>query len=314
MTPAPVLGTDAGAATARWLTAADGMKLRALFWPLAGARGTVLMLTGRTEHAEKFGPTAARLAAAGYAAAAIDWRGQGLSQRLTEDPRKGHVGRFSDYQLDLAAFVAAADQIGLPGPQFMLAHSMGGCIGLRALMGENRFAAAAFSAPMWGILVPGGRDALYARLLGAMARAGLAARYAPPPASGPLNYLQTAPFAGNTLTTDPEAWEWMRGQLAANPELAIAGPTIGWVAAALAECRALARLPSPHIPCLTGLGSHERIVKSAAITARMADWPSGTLLRIEGAQHELLKESPPLRDQFLSAALALFDHHAAAAQ
>lgn len=311
MTPAPVLGDDAGAAQARWLTAADGVRLRALFWPLAGARGTVLMLTGRTEHAEKFGPTAARLAAAGYASAAIDWRGQGLSQRLTDDPRKGHVGRFSDYQLDLAAFVAAADQIGLPGPHVMLAHSMGGCIGLRALMGAHRFAAAAFSAPMWGILVPGGRDALFARLLGTMARAGLSLRYAPPPASGPLSYLQSAPFAGNTLTTDPEAWDWMRAQLTANPELVVAGPTIGWVAAALAECRALARLPSPDLPCLTGLGGHERIVKPAAIESRMAQWPGGTLLRIPGAEHELLKESPPLRDGFLAAALELFDRHTA---
>ncbi len=307
MTPAPVLGTDAGAAQARWLFAADRVKLRALFWPREGARGTVLMLTGRTEHAEKFGPTAARLAAAGYASAAIDWRGQGLSQRLTDDPRKGHVGRFSDYQLDLAAFVAASEAFGLPGPRYMLAHSMGGCIGLRALLSGSDFAAAAFSAPMWGILVPGGRDALFARLLGTMARAGLSLRYAPPPASGPLNYLQSAPFAGNTLTTDPEAWGWMRAQLAANPELVIAGPTIGWTAAALAECRALARLPSPALPCLTGLGGQERIVNPAAIESRMAHWPGGTLLRLPGAQHELLKESPALRDRFLSAAIALFD-------
>ena len=33
-----------------WLHAADGVRLRAGLWPLQGARGTVLLLPGRTEY------------------------------------------------------------------------------------------------------------------------------------------------------------------------------------------------------------------------------------------------------------------------
>ena len=40
-----------------------------------------------------------------------------------------------------------------PNPAIMIAHSMGGCIGLRSLMRGLPFKAAAFSAPMWGILM-----------------------------------------------------------------------------------------------------------------------------------------------------------------
>lgn len=311
MTDAPYLGDGPDTGFARWLTAADGVRLRGVFWPRDGARGTVLILPGRTEHAEKYGPTATRLADAGYASAAVDWRGQGLAQRLTADPRKGHVGQFSDYQLDLTAFAAAARAQGLPAPYFLLAHSMGGCIGLRGLIGGLDVAAAAFSAPMWGLNVPGGQTALFGTVFGAAARAGLHERYAPPPATGPVCYLATAPFAGNTLTTDPGVWDWMQGQLRRNPEITVAGPTIGWVAGAMTETRALARLAAPTIPCVTGLGGNERIVNLSAIESRMAGWPGGSLVRVPGAEHELLMETPARRDAFLSAVLALFARHSA---
>ena len=306
MTDAPYLGDGPAGGFARWLTASDGVRIRVVLWPCDGARGTVLMLPGRTEHAEKYGPTAARLAAAGYASAAVDWRGQGLAQRLLPDPRKGHVGRFADYQRDLDAFAAAARET-LPGPFYLLAHSMGGCIGLRGLMRGLDVAAAAFSAPMWGLDMPGGRTRLFSTVFSVAAMAGLRKAWSPPPATGPVCYLETAPFAGNTLTTDPQVWDWMQGQLRRTPGIALAGPTIGWVAEALADMAALAEMASPAVPCLTGLGGNERIVSKAAIESRMARWPGGELLRVPGAEHELLMESAPMRDAFLGRVLALFD-------
>lgn len=311
MTEAPYLGDGPDSGFARWLVAPDKVRIRGVFWPQAGARGTVLMLPGRTEHAEKYGPTAERLAAAGFAAAAVDWRGQGLAQRLTADPRKGHVGRFADYQLDLTAFAGAARAQGLPGPFLLLAHSMGGCIGLRGLMCGLDVAAAAFSAPMWGLNVPGGQSALFGAGFALAAGAGLKERYAPPPASGPVCYLETAAFADNTLTTDPTVWDWMQGQLRRCPDIVIAGPTIGWVAESLAETRALAQVPSPKVPCITALGGNERIVNRAAIESRMAGWPGGTLIHLPGAEHEVLMETAPKRDLFLSAVLDLFSRHTA---
>jgi len=41
----------------------------------------------------------------GYAVATIDWRGQGHSSRRLDNPLKGHVQNFSEYQIDVAAFV-----------------------------------------------------------------------------------------------------------------------------------------------------------------------------------------------------------------
>jgi len=304
VTDAPYLGDGPETGRAGWLTARDGIHLRAVCWPMDGARGTVFLLPGRTEHAEKYGPTAARLAQAGFASTAIDWRGQGLSQRLLPDARKGHVGRFSDYQADLDTWLEAARD--LPKPWFLLAHSMGGAIGLRALIRGLPFAAAAFSAPMWGILVPGRQQRLFAALTGTASRLGLRNAYAPPPATGPVCYVEVAPFAGNLLTTDASVWDWMQGQVRRTPELCIAGPTNGWLAEGLRECVTLARLPSPAVPVVTAVGTDERIVDTAAIQDRMRRWPGGQLVTISGAQHEILMAPPAQRDQFLTPVITLF--------
>src|ERR1700761_9309877 len=79
----------------------DGLTLRYARWePPAGRKGTVCIFQGRTEYVEKYFETVRDLRARGFAVATFDWRGQGLSQRLLPDPLKGHVQRFSDYQID----------------------------------------------------------------------------------------------------------------------------------------------------------------------------------------------------------------------
>lgn len=274
------------------------MRLR-VTWLARGAAGTVLLFPGRTEYAEKYGPVARWLGARGLSVLTIDWRGQGLSARLLPDAGIGHVVAFPDYQRDVAALLGAADALGLPEPRHLLAHSMGGAIGLRALTEGLPVASAAFSAPMWGIVLATGLRPV-ARALGWASRPlGLAERYAP--GTGRSMYIDGAPFEGNLLTTDREAYRWLRAQTTAHPELALGGPSLGWLHEALVEEVALARLPSPGVPCLCGLGSEEGIVSAAVIRERMSRWPGGRLMILEGARHELLMERAALREAFLSA-------------
>ena len=291
---------------ARWCHADDGTRLRAVIWPVTDAKGTVLILPGRTEHAEKYGRTAAELAQRGYASIALDWRGQGLSDRLLPDRRIGHVARFADYQRDLDAFVSLLGTTDLPGPRFMLAHSMGGAIGLRALIRGVAVRAAVFSAPMWGILVPRGQQRLFEALTRGAQLLGLGTRYAPPPATGPASYVQTAPFADNSLTTDPEMFAEMKRHFDREPDLLVAGPSLQWLHEALAECRALRLCPSPAVPALAAIGSRERVVDTGAVVQRMQRWPGGQLLKVEGAEHEMLMETPDIKALFLDSCVTFF--------
>lgn len=299
--PAPFHADVADApdgARAIWRVASDGTRLRVTL--LAhGEAGTVLLFPGRTEYAEKYGPAARRLGARGLSVLTIDWRGQGLSARLLSDVGIGHVVAFADYQRDVAALVEAADALGLAGPRHLLAHSMGGAIGLRALMEGLPVASAAFSAPMWGILLATGLRPV-ARALGWASRPlGLGARYAP--GTGPSSYTDAASFDGNLLTSDRAAYDWMRAQVAAHPELALGGPSLQWLHEALIEEVALARRASPGVPCLCGLGSEEGIVSASVIRARMARWPGGRLEIYPGARHELIVERAAIRDAYLGA-------------
>ena len=78
---------------------------------------------------------------------------------------------------------------------------------------------------------------------------GLGHAYAP--GTGADNYVATAPFEGNLLTTDPGMWQYMKDQLLAHPELLLGGPSLRWLHEALRECRELQSMASPESPALS---------------------------------------------------------------
>ncbi len=292
---------------ARWLAAVDGVHIRVGVWPHEGAKGTVFLLPGRTEYIEKYGRAAGDLAARGYATLSIDWRGQGLADRPLDQSGTGHVGTFAEYQLDMDAVLTFARAEDLPQPWFLMAHSMGGCIGLRTLTRDHPFKAAAFSAPMWGILMAAWMRPMAVALATASRWFNFDDRLVP--GTKEVTYVLQSGFVDNSLTTDPEMWDYMRQQALACPELTLAGPSLGWLQAALTECHALSLLPSPDLAVVTALGLQERIVDTGPIHTRMSVWPKGKLSLYPGAEHEVMMERPDTRTRFFDEACALFDLH-----
>jgi lysophospholipase len=306
---APLYAEADGPADGRafWLTTQDGLRLRAAIWNAAAPAGTVFLLPGRSEYVEKYGRAARDLAKAGYATLTVDWRGQGLSDRTCADPLLGHIDDFAEYQTDLDALLAFATRENLPRPWYLLPHSMGGCIALRALSRGLPFNAVAFSAPMWGILMSSALRPVATLLARASRWTGLHQRYVP--GTNDQSYLLSTPFAGNTLTTDPVMWDYMYQHCFTHADLRMGGPSLGWLHAALTECRALTRLPAPPYPALCALGSLEKIVDPRPIHALMARWPNARLNLYDGAEHEVLMERPTHRNAFLNGAVTLFRDH-----
>ncbi len=296
-------GPDGGAA--HWLTTSDGIRIRAAHWPLTEAKGTVLIFPGRTEYIEKYGPTAKVLQANGYASLAIDWRGQGLADRMIDNRDLGHVDAFADYQNDISAVLAYAAEIGLPHPYFMIAHSMGGCIGLRAAIDGLDIKAVVFSAPMWGVAASPLVRAYAWTLSNISIALGFSSRIFP--GQSEHSYVVRDPFEGNTMTGDPETWEWLRTNLVQKPDLGLGGPTLQWLNKMMRETRHLSKLPAPDLPCLTFLGTEEAIVDTGRIHARMANWNNGTLRVIQGGRHEMLTDRPEMREPIFKEMVAFFD-------
>lgn len=298
-----VAGPEGGAAW--WVHAADGVRLRFAYWPCEDARGTVLLFPGRTEYVEKYSLAAREFAARGYATVAVDWRGQGLADRVCPDLRVGHVALFSDYQADVDAVMAGLSELDIPQPLHLLGHSMGGAIGLYAATEGLDVASCAFTGPMWGIsLSPVVRQVGWA-LSSLAPMIGLGHKM--PPSTRPENYVISQPFEGNALTRDPEMYQMMIDQVTAHPEAAIGGPTFTWLRESLKVTRLLANRPSPRQPGLAIVGSAERIIDVDRIRARMEAWPNGDIWVVPDAEHEVMMEVPATRIQVFDRLTAHFD-------
>lgn len=290
-------------ATVGILDAGGGARLRYALWEATGdgSKGTVCLLQGRTEFIEKYFEVVGELRARGFAVATFDWRGQGGSTRLTRNPRKGHVGSFEDYLADFDSFTR---EILLPdclAPFYLLAHSTGGNIALRAATRRpSPFERIVLSAPLLDLA----RRRLRTQTLG---------RIAAILTYGGLGRLSVAPgryagvprrFEGNPLTSDPARFARMRAILDAAPELGVAAPTFGWLHAAIASMK---RINAPDfaervtVPTLMLVGTRERIVSVAAIEALGRALKAGGTLVLPGARHELLMEHDAIRECFWAA-------------
>lgn len=293
---------------AHWMTTSDGLRIRVGHWQAKTAtKGTVLLFPGRTEYIEKYGPAAADLAARGYATVTVDWRGQGLADRMLPERQLGHIDHFPNFQKDVAATLDLADRLALPKPYFLIGHSMGGAIGLRALIEGLPVNACIFTGPMWGIHISPVMRPI-GKLMGKIGPAiGLGGKLVP--TMGLQNYVLANPFEGNTLTNDPETYQFMHDQMTAQPDLVLGGPTISWLGEGLKDCTELAAMASPALPCITFLGAQEQIVDCPAVHDRMARWPGGELVLLDDVQHEVMMETPAVRKAVFDQMCSLFDQY-----
>ena len=137
-----------------YATTADGIKIRTGVWAARNPIGTVFVFPGRADYLEKYGGLANTFLDKNLNVLAIDWRGQGLSERLLQDRNIGHIEDFKSYQNDVAVMINTAVNAKLARPWIMFAHSMGALIGLRSLHSTPIFQKAVITSPMWGIEMP----------------------------------------------------------------------------------------------------------------------------------------------------------------
>jgi lysophospholipase len=302
--PAMLAGTYRGPDRYRLLTA-PGARLRLTSWNAPGtagrrARGTVVILPGRAEFIEKYATeTVGELLDRGFAVEAIDWRGQGLSDRPLPDRHKGHINDFATYVADLKLCL---DAVLTPdsGPVIGLAHSMGGHTLLRYLAehGRGPFAAAAMTAPMAGLK----REKLLRFALMLMPeRPSVDTRYLY--GSGPYSRLNRV-FASNMLTHDESRFRFTDRWFTADPRLAMGGPTAGWARQAI-RSMTLAEQPGflerIEIPTVIVSAGEDRLVDPATHARVVARLKQGELVTLPRSRHEVLMETDDLRAQFWDA-------------
>ena len=285
-----------------YLTLADGARIRYGIWPAAASaasRGTALLLPGRTEFIEKYFEPIWELTDRGFHVATLDWRGQGLSSRPTDNPSKDHVTSFRPRLDDLGRLVDDVVLADCPGPLSLVAHSMGGHLALHYLHDHPGLVKqAVLLSPMIGIHLGRMPENLVRGIVGVACRAGLEEGYA----LGRTDYgrYQQSDLWRDMLTSDPDRFMVEHHMIAENPALALGGVTYGWLKAAFGS---IDRLFVPGYaeeigtPMLIAMAGRERVVDNRRIGRLAARLPNCELVEIAGARHELLKESDPLRRQ-----------------
>ncbi len=287
----------------------DGVKLRVFRMPAArtgtqASRGTMAILPGRTQFAERWFETMRELAGRGFASAVIDHRGQGGSPRPLGDPMKHHLEDFAVMVADAAGFVRriARDER-MPAPIWLLGHSMGAHVGLRMLAEcseAKMIHGAVFTAPMVAIRTAPLPRPLLRALAELMIRLGRGEAYA----FGQRPWCDDArdrAMRRRLLSASEGRLARERAWLARHPELALGGVTWGWLAAALRSSRRLqAPGVAPAIPTasLFVIAGRDRVIDNRA--ARRFAWrmPHARIVEIEEALHEILHDRDCVRSAF----------------
>lgn len=279
----------------------DRQTLRCGVWPCGRDVhcGSVLLLGGRSEFMEKYGETIADLHRRGLDVFSFDWRGQGLSSRLTDDRLQGFVASYDDYVRDLEVVVERLVRPVARTPLMVLAHSMGGHVALRYLRDHPGIVdRAVLVSPMIDIL-PGGMLRRAARLLTRLAiRVRLDRTYMI--GHGPES-MEDRRFRGNRLTSDPVRFKVGHAAIAAKPELALGGITYGWLAATFDSIDLLHRDGYPEgiqTPIQMVGGVADRVVSIHAQRNLCRRIPDCRFRQIDGARHEILMETDAIRRDF----------------
>lgn len=276
-----------------------------------GSKGDVIVSPGQGEFIPKYFELAYDLIQRGYSAVHImEHRGQGASERvLTDEPKKGSVHEFAEYESDLSQLVKRV-RTERPGRKlFLIAHSMGSAISVLTLhdefSNEKVFSAAALSAPMFAIRAPVVRDTrlLLPLLRGLCVKTSTCDDYAPGQAKFNL-YLK---FDDNLLTHSENRWKMHQGMLRDDADLGINGPTTRWTLESTKAVMRIAKIAPPQdLPLLIFQAGEDRIVLPEAQTQFCAKSKNCHLVKVPGARHEILQERDVRRGPVLDRIDAFF--------
>jgi lysophospholipase len=281
------------------VTTDDGVELRYARFPpnRSPVRGTVIILHGRTEFIEKYFETINDIRRRGFAVATFDSRGQGGSSRLLGNTRKGHVRDFADHVNDFETVMQEVILPDCPPPYYVLAHSTGAAVALlSAARLRTQIDRMVLTAPLLALSY--GRPRMVAQITGFLMHFGLGETFSP---GAGATLMQTQPFDGNLLTSDPVRYQRSLAIADADPAIGVGGATIGWVNAAMRAC---ARMAEPDfaetvpMPVLIILGGSDSVVSNLAAEEFSRRVKTAAHLRIPGARHEILMERDQFRDQF----------------
>jgi lysophospholipase len=265
---------------------------------------------GRSESYLKYKELAFDLSALNISIFIIDHRGQGLSERLLENPYKGYVDQFDDYTDDLNTFITTVvkPNCAIADKPILLGHSMGGAIATRLIQKyPNSVKATLLSSPMIAINKGGlpewlAKTLIYSGTFFNQLLTDQAWYFI-----GQSDY-QLKDFDGNHLMHSKIRYQTFIDLYQEYPQLQLGGVTFNWLKQAIIINQAIfSDLDKIATPISIMQAGEDTIVDNQVQNdfcqqlnqLKPLLCPLSQPLIIEGARHELLFEKDEYRNQAL---------------
>ena len=268
------------------------------------SKRAILISSGRTEATIKYKELIFDLYNNGYSIYIHDHRGQGQSGRMTENPEMGYIDTFQFYIDDMKYFYDHYLKPKSYKKTYLLAHSMGGAIGMTYIQqNPSDFTAVAFSSPMLGLKPP------ICSVVKVMD--GEKPKYA----IGESGYKDDkTTFKGNTLTGSELRYDRMIDAFAKAPKSRLGGATYHWIHKSCQQFDDInSNIDKIKTPFILFSAENEQIVSPRAhqkfITAAKKLGKDCMAYEVENAQHELLIEKDEQRIETINKILSFYSKY-----
>lgn len=269
-------------------------------------RGSVVILHGMSENAEKYRELIYYFLKNDLSVFIYDQRGHGRSTRVAE-AGVVYVKKFAEYESDLAELLAAYGEM-LPEPHYLFSHSMGGAVAaLHLERDQDFFSRALFCSPMIEMHIKGAPMSLLRTMCKFETLAGNGEkrlRMLSPAAPPEKEQIHGASCAS------PARFEAYRAAKIENPRLRGAKPSYGWINESLAVTKRILARKKPErikIPVRIYTAERDHLVKLAPQRAFAARIPDCHIFLVAGAKHELFNERDVISHAFFEEVLSFFE-------
>jgi lysophospholipase len=264
-------------------------------------RGALVICSGRTESYIKYAEFMYDLRETGFSIYILDHRGQGFSGRMLDDPQKGHVERFEDYDADLKTFLDTVVNARDHAKRFILAHSMGGTIAVMyAVRHPEDLDGLILSSPMLEINTSPLPRIMASLIANTMTVVGMGGAYVP----GGGSYKPDKPFEENDVTHSEARYTMARKLVSLHPQIAMGAPTNRWLRESLKAVRqARESAAELGVPVLALQAEMDVVTGPEVIDEFCGNVRDCARVVLTGARHEILMETDEIRDKALASIL-----------
>lgn len=264
----------------------------------------IVISSGRTEAAIKYKELIFDLYMNGFSVYIHDHRGQGFSGRMTQNPQMGYIDSFQFYIDDLKFFYDNFVSKRSYKKTYLLAHSMGGAIGMTYIQQHpNDFSAASFSSPMLGFKP------------GICKLTSLLENDQPKFAIGQTEYNDKKnSFEDNALTGSKVRFDRMLEVYKKHPVARLGGVTYNWLSRSCEQFEYMLdhinMVQTPFVlfsaenEDIVSIKAHSKFINAAKEQNKICEY-----VEIEDAQHELFIETDNIRNKVMNKTLDFFSSY-----